>query len=445
MSISTNGIKVRNLCVSDSYSGIYDRLTGIERDSPLQLLVADTKGSTGMLNIIPDRAAPLVDWLRTDAIRLADTCAIIETLMMKLHELDLDIYRISTGVTILHPHIRAESILCEQGKPAIRRLYSAGQQLDDMYDNSPTKIVYTEGRTVQLRISKIPAKNEYGIVPDLREEGATDYLAMPMPFSDGSIKCLTFATKAENGFSDADLEVLYTLGDPLGIAFDIHTNRRSAETLLDLYVGRYAGKRVLEGEIRRGHGETIDAVITFTDLRNFTKLSNELGDEAVIALLNEYFGIMTKKVDEQGGEVLKFIGDAVLAIFPYWCDQTACDATDRALKAMTDAHAEIERITVQNGPDVHEMRCGTALHIGDVFYGNVGGESRLDFTVIGPTVNLASRIESLTKIVGHPILVSSEFARRSLLSLDTVGSYELQGFEGYNTVYTPRLAPPVIN
>lgn len=395
-----------------------------------------------MLNIVPDRAAPLIDWLRSDAIRLPDTCAIIETLLEKLNELGVDVYRVSTGVTVLHPHIRAESILCERGKPAVRRLYPASPQLDHMYDNSPMKVVYTEGRTVRLPIAAVPGKNEFGIIPDLREEGATDYIAMPMPFSDGSIKGLTVATKAEGGFSDADLEVLYALGDPLGIAFEIHTNRRSAETLLDLYVGRYAGKRVLEGEIHRGHGETIDAVITFTDLRNFTKLSNDLGDEAVISLLNEYFGIVTKHVDEQGGEVLKFIGDAVLAIFPYWCDQTACDATERAMEAMKEAHAEIEQIRVMNGSESQPVKCGTALHIGDVFYGNVGGESRLDFTVIGATVNLASRIESLTKVVGHPILASSEFARRSLLSLDTVGSYELPGFEGYKTVYAPRPATP---
>ena len=398
-----------------------------------------------MLNIIPDRAAPLVDWIRTDAIRLPDTCAIIDALMEKLNELGVDVYRISTGVTILHPHIRAESILCERGKPAIRRLYPTSPHLDHMYDNSPMKLVYTEGRTIRFRIGSDPSQDQFGIVPDLREEGATDYVAMPMPFSDGSIKGLTFATKAEEGFSDSDLEVLYSIGDPLGVAFEIHTNRRSAETLLDLYVGRYAGKRVLEGEIRRGHGENIDAVITFTDLRDFTKLSNLLDDEAVISLLNDYFGIMTKHVDEQGGEVLKFIGDAVLAIFPYWCDQTAHDATNRAMNAIKAAHAEIEQIVVEHEADLLPIRCGTALHIGDVFYGNVGGESRLDFTVVGSTVNLASRIESLTKVVGKPILVSIEFARRSLTSLDTVGSYELQGFEGYNTVYTPRPAPAALN
>lgn len=398
-----------------------------------------------MLNIVPDRAAPLVDWLRSDAIRLPDTCAIIETLLEKLNELGVDVYRITTGVTVLHPHIRAESVLCERGKPAVRRLFPSSPNFDHMYENSPMKVVYSEGRTVRMRIGPVAGENEFGVIPELREEGATDYIAMPMPFSDGSIKGLTIATKAEGGFTDTDLDILYALGDPLGIAFEIHTNRRSAETLLDLYVGRYAGKRVLEGEIRRGHGETIDAVITFTDLRNFTKLSNDLGDEAVIALLNEYFGIVTRHVDEQGGEVLKFIGDAVLAIFPYWCDQTACDASGRAMKAMTDAHAEIEKITVGDGSEIQTIKCGTALHIGDVFYGNVGGESRLDFTVIGATVNLASRIESLTKVVGQPILVSSEFARRSLLSLDTVGSYELPGFDGYKTVYAPRPVPVIVN
>ncbi len=390
-----------------------------------------------MLNIIPDRAAPLMDWLRADAIRLPDTSTIIETLLEGLNNLDVDVYRISTGVTILHPNIRAESILCERGKPAERRLYSTSPKLDEMYDNSPMKIVYSEGRAVRVRIGPDPQPGEFGIIPDLRADGATDYVAMPMPFSDGSIKGVTFATKAPDGFSDEDLEIIYALGDPLGIAFEIHTNRRSAETLLDLYVGRYAGKRVLEGEIQRGQGETIDAVITFTDLRNFTRLSNEFGDETVIDLLNEYFGIVTRHVDNHDGEVLKFIGDAVLSIFPYWCDQTARDATERAIKAVIGAHREVERLTVTEGEAIRPIRCGTALHIGDVYYGNVGGESRLDFTVIGSTVNLASRIESLTKVVGKPILVSSEFARRSMVALESVGAYELDGFEGYTTVFSP--------
>ena len=394
-----------------------------------------------MLNTIPDRAAPLVDWLRTDAIRLPDTCAIIAALMERLNEMGVDVYRITTGVTVLHPSIRAESILCERGTPPVRRLLPATPCVAKMYENSPLKIVYSEGRTVRLKIGKVAGANEFDVIPDLREAGATDYVATPMRFSDGTIKAVTFATKAEDGFTDNDLEVIYSVGDPLGIAFDIHTNRQSAETLLDLYVGRFAGKRVLDGAIGRGHGETMEAVVTFTDLRNFTRLSNELSDDKVIALLNDYFGIVTQHVDNQGGEVLKFIGDAVLAVFPYTCTQSRCDSSLKALKAIVSAHADIEQMSVSIGEEVVPIRCGTALHIGDVFYGNVGGESRLDFTVVGSTVNLASRIESLTKQTGNPILVSGEFARRSMVPLDTVGSFELPGFDGFQTVYTPQLAP----
>ena len=245
---------------------------------------------------------------------------------------------------------------------------------------------------------------------ELRSASVTDYVVLPAPFSDGTNKALSLATTRVDGFSDDEIALFAAMTPAVAVNLEIQALRRMARTLLDTYVGRQSSGRVLAGQIRRGMGETINAVIWLSDLRGFTSLSESSPRDELIEMLNRYFGPMCDAVEVSGGEILKFIGDSVLAIFPIELDAAA--ACRRALEA---AHAAGIAIEAENllraasgAPQIHY---GLALHLGDVMYGNIGGDARLDFTVIGPAVNLTSRIELMCKDLQRSPLLSAEFVR----------------------------------
>jgi adenylate cyclase len=258
------------------------------------------------------------------------------------------------------------------------------------------------------------------MLTELRAEGVTEYLGLPLPLSDGSWKGITYCTSRDGGLPEEQVVMLRSLEPTLAMILEIQTLHRTTLTLLDTYVGPIAGARVLDGAIKRGMCEAICAVIWFCDLRDFTELSEKLPAADLVNLLNEYFGAMTDSIGSHGGEVLKFIGDALLAIFPL-SGESDTSVVDRALLGAQGAVAAISALNdkrLATGEPV--IRFGLALHVGEVLYGNIGGASRLDFTVVGQAVNVASRLESLTKQIGKQILLSGELpicaARRARFS-----------------------------
>lgn len=196
---------------------------------------------------------------------------------------------------------------------------------------------------------------------------------------------------------------------------------------------------MLQGSIKRGGGELISAVISFADLRGFTTLSNRLPGEKLIELLNTYFGAMASAVEAQGGEVLKFIGDEVMAIFPYESADEAQEASRRAVFAAQEAVMRIAEVNHNCCAENPEIKVGIALHAGDVFFGNVGSETRLDFTVVGPAVNLASRIAGLAKALDREILASEAVAGMLGCQSGKVGTYYVKGFDEPVSVFSPPL------
>src|SRR5262249_51187854 len=235
------------------------------------------------------------------------------------------------------------------------------------------KTVYEGRGPVRCDLTAPALEGEYAIYADLRKAGLTDYFAIGVPFSDGSRKALTLATKRTGGFTADEIATFTALVPAFAMNLEIQALRRTAETLLEIYVGRQAGKRVLDGAIRRGMGETISAVVWVCDLRGFTSLSEKLPRERLIDLLNAYFGVMCKAVEQQQGEVLKFVGDALLAIFPIGGGDAA-PACHRALAAAHTALAAIDDLNVERVKRSEPLIAyGIALHVGDVIYGNIGG------------------------------------------------------------------------
>jgi adenylate cyclase len=387
-------------------------------------------------------AADVVQWLYSDASHLDGTQEIVAEMGRRLLSGNVPVDRVTTGIWVVHPNVRAEAAIWQSDGTSELRLYRSDDSAGADYESSPIKRVHETRKSVRVKIAKLnDGDDEFPIVMDLRAEAYTDYIAIPMPFSDGSVKVATFATKAPGGFSGSHLSVFESLIRPLALVCELKTLRRTAETVLDTYVGRRAGLKVLDGATRRGEGEWIKAVVSFADIRGFTRLSNTLPADKIVVFLNKYFGAMTAAVEAHGGEVLKFIGDEVMAIFPYETEEEARDAAVRGLLASRDTLQRIEAINTSNSCEMTpDMSVGIALHAGDVFYGNVGSETRLDFTVVGPVVNLASRIAELAKDLERQLLVSDALADIMGCRSGLFGRYQVKGFDEPVSVFSPDLS-----
>ena len=383
-----------------------------------------------------DETHPLIRWLMTDARRHADPSEFLEAFAQRLRAAGADVSRITTGVPILHPQIFSFSGLWELGKGTTERLYRTGPTSTSTMSNSPIRIAYEGGGPVRCNLTAPAQEGEFPIVQDLRSEGYTDYIVHSVPFADGSNKALSLATRRPSGFDADELKLFEAMIPAVAFNLEVQALRRTARTLLDTYVGQQSGGRVLEGQIQRGTGETIRAVIWLCDLRGFTNLSEALSREVLIDLLNCYFGPMCDAVAAQGGEILKFIGDAMLAIFPTGAETAhTCKAALRAAASAQSAlREENER---RNKSGLPQIEYGLALHLGDVMYGNIGSDTRLDFTVIGPAVNLTARIESLCRQLGRTLLLSSHFAEACGSATNSLGRFALRGVAVEQEIFVP--------
>jgi adenylate cyclase len=382
------------------------------------------------------KTARLAHWITHSGSRLRSAPGFIEAFAETLNAEGLPIERITTGITLLHPLVFSSSCLWVKGQGVSERFYPNVADTVRLYENSPLPSVYGEGQTVRRLIGKTAEPDEFPILADLRAEKYTDYVVMPLQFSDGSHKAVSFATRRRGGFLPAHLELLQALLPLLSMVLETETLRRTARTLMETYVGQHTGARVLEGSINRGMQESIAALIWLCDMRGFTALSESLPGTTLIALLNDYFGAMCEAVSAHGGEVLKFIGDALLAIFPLM-GRDAPEVARAALEAARIAESAIGELNAERearGEPV--IRYGLALHTGEVLYGNIGGATRLDFTVIGPAVNVAARLQGLCEPLGRRVLLSGAFAalveKGSLIAL---GEHRLKGIAQPQPVY----------
>jgi adenylate cyclase len=223
---------------------------------------------------------------------------------------------------------------------------------------------------------------------------------------------------------------------PLTRLVEIVSLRRTASILLDTYVGNRAGEKILGGQIRRGHTDTMDAAIWLSDLRGFTALSDRLPAETVVDILNQYFDCQVSAIRTHGGEVLKFMGDGLLAVFPVMQqDGNVQQVCSRVLEAAREARASVEAMHFPIGETIERFRFGVALHVGKVLYGNIGGGNRLDFTCIGPAVNLAARLEKIAGRLHRTVVASEDFAGICAAGWSDLGEFPIAGFAKAERVY----------
>ncbi len=370
-----------------------------------------------------ERLDGLAVWLADNShLALGD---LHEGFCRQLLDRGIPLWRSSLGMELLHPEQGGVRSAWRIGEAITITQAPRGLEDTPAYLDSPVKIVDDTDRPFRQKLAE-PGP-DLPILKEFREAGGTDYVIYPLPFLDRSRSAyLSFATQARGGFTGADLNTLELAGRLLSPYAERRALRRMAIDLLDTYVGHHAGELIFNGQIRRGAVETIQAAILMADLRGFTILSNKRERPFVIDTLNAWFESIATAVEAHGGEILKFMGDGLLAIFR--ADPDAADAGGRAYRAALAARTAIAalnatRAAAGEGPVEFAM----GLHVGEVAYGNVGGRTRLDFTVLGPAVNYASRLQDLAKRLNQPILVSREFARALSDCLVDLGDHPLRG------------------
>ncbi|MEX0286896.1 MAG: DUF427 domain-containing protein [Paracoccaceae bacterium] len=352
-------------------------------------------------------SGPLVDWLLRAAWACKTPEELTEALAEKLLENGVAVSRLSILIWSLHPLIAGKNYIWKKGEEGVATFAPSYEIYDHPgFVNSPLLHVSRGLGGVRQKIGVEYDDNAFPIIEDLRSQGATDYVAMPLPFSDGQTNVMTITSDHPDGFTTANLGLIFECSAIISRFYEVFNQRTNSMALLETYVGTRAGGRVLGGEIRRGDGEEIDAAIMFCDMRASTRLETDLGREAFLDLLNQFFETIATRVEEHGGEVLKFIGDAVLAIFPAGDDPVA--ARRNAVKAGCDIVEGLNQIN--QSTEGLDCRCVMGIAYGNVMYGNVGSQARLDFTVIGSAANIAARLGDHGKTQGHKIVVTQDIA-----------------------------------
>ncbi|HJU18296.1 MAG TPA: adenylate/guanylate cyclase domain-containing protein [Stellaceae bacterium] len=377
----------------------------------------------------------VVAWLADGARSAVQPQEVLAELCERLVACGVPLWRVAVFVRTLHPQIMGRRFLWRPGAPV-----EMGEGRFEILDTaefraSPFAHVSAHGGAIRRRLADPECPHDFPFLDDPSAEGGTDYFAAPLVFTDGSIHLATWSTRQPGGFSETQLAGIEAILAPLARIAEIAALRRTASMLLDTYTGHHAGERILAGQIRRGDVEEIDAAIWMSDMRGFTGLSDRMAPRALIDLLNRYFDCQVPAIAGAGGEVLKFIGDGLLAIFPIGGAGPG-EVCGRALSAARRARAKIADLPpLTSAVSFARLGFGLALHLGRVSYGNIGGGNRLDFTCIGPAVNLAARIEALTGRLCRSILASAEFARHCRDEFTALGAFTLPGIGATQPVF----------
>ncbi|HEX4926953.1 MAG TPA: adenylate/guanylate cyclase domain-containing protein [Burkholderiales bacterium] len=366
---------------------------------------------------------PVVDWLiagappaRVPEDALAEFCR-------RARAVGLPLYRVAVFVRTLHPNVVGRSFIWVEGRESVETGEAAYDLLEsEQFLKSPIRIVFAEHREVRRCLADPSCPIDFPVLDDLLKEGVTDFLALPLAFVNGEVHACSFATRQPGGFREAEAAALRAMAPALARLAEVYSLMARSRNILDAYLGSHAGEKVLAGQIRRGDGEELRAVIWFCDLRDSTALADSMSRADFLQLLNTFFECVLGPVLARQGQVLRFIGDAALAIFPV--GGSPREACERALAAALEAQAAMDKL---NATRALPLRFGIGLHLGEVLYGNVGTPSRIEFTVIGAAANEAARIEALCKDVGAPLIVSEAVARELGTPMCSIGRHHLRG------------------
>jgi adenylate cyclase len=381
----------------------------------------------------------IADWLLESPRQISDGFASFDEFAWRLVAAGMPLLRVTLHTATLHPQFLGTTITWWRDTGETVQVMIAHEVGDAIpYEKNPVRRVCYGRETLRRRLDLPDDELDFEVLIELRERGGTDYLALPIDGADAAAYMLTFVTNRPDGFSDDELADLARVGRRLSIIIDRHNQWWITHNLLCAYLGANTGPKVLTGQIRRGTGMALTAVLWSSDLRGFTERSDRLPSERMIAILNALFEAQAAEIRGHGGEILKFIGDGLLAIFPIAGANAVAAVAKTAVAAARSAIAAVARLAdhpaMEGEPPLEIV---IALHVGTVHYGNIGAADRLDFTVIGPAVNLVSRIENAAKMLGQPIVVSAELAA-ALDGVVSLGRHQLRGLTAPQELFAPN-------
>lgn len=366
----------------------------------------------------------IAGWLLEPATGELEPPALLDALAERLGAAGLAPTRVSIWIPTKHPELWGDQLVWERasGSRVLRRVHDVAGTPD--YVGTPAEALHRSGAPwLRCRLDREPERSRFAMLRAMADAGATDYLLVSL--EPGSVRAawIGLATDRAGGWDDAQIEGITGLAPLLSLHVRLFAARFATRSLLEVYLGANAAGRVLDGAFRRGTGTDLDCALWFCDMRGFTSLGDRLPAREVVAILDRYFEHVAAPIERHGGEILKFIGDATLAVFPI-----AEDPRDPARRALAAAEEVLAAIAAWSAEQPEPVGIGVALHVGRVHYGNIGGRARLDFTVIGASVNEVCRVEALCKPLGSPLLLTSTFAsalgREDLVSL---GRHALKG------------------
>jgi adenylate cyclase len=378
----------------------------------------------------------VADWLLSGARSASESDQALAETCERLCACGVPLWRADIYVRTLHPDVIGRRFRWQHGKEVSVSAATYDAPTATGSRQSLIERVCAEGKTLRRRLADANCEKEFPMLLELLEEGATDLLATPLVFTDGDIHAALWTTRQPGGFTDEQIVGLETIVDPLARVAEVRALRRTATNLLDTYVGKRTGQRILAGKIRRGHSETINAAIWLSDMRGFTTLSDQFSPSLMIELLNRYFDCQIPVILSNGGEVLNFMGDGLLAMFPIERQEESAQVCNQALAAAIETRGKV--LTMPKLKEMEHLagvRFGLALHVGEVLYGNIGGGNRLDFTCIGPAVNLAARLEKIAAQLERTIVTSEAFAIHCQPQLLALGQFTVRGFGTPQTVF----------
>ncbi len=384
--------------------------------------------------------APILAWVIKDGRHIKKPAAFIARLCDSLLAAGAPLWRLGLDIRTIHPRFAAWHLTWDRNARRVDERM-VGHSFSDTvtYGGSPTQRIHENGAMVRCQLACPDNKVDHPSLQFLAARGGTDYVAFPLDFSTGQLNALCIATDRPGGFSECDIAKFQVLVQFLALPIETFVEHRAALALLDTYVGSRAGRRVLQGLIRRGEGDVIDAAIWFSDLRDFSALTDRLPWAQLLEILNAYFEFVDAAVIPRGGEILHFIGDAMLVVFPTSATGDRHQACLAALDAARDAFngiATVNQRRSRRGQPI--IRFGVGLHVGEVVYGNIGAPERLNFTVMGAAVNRSARLQDMTKALARPVLISADFAACIEDPVESLGYHLLKGLKEPQEIFAPK-------
>jgi len=386
-----------------------------------------------------DTIEAILEWLIGGARQSGSFARTIDELSWRLVAAGMPLLRVHWRGGTLHPQFLGATYIWWRTSGQTQEIMITHEVADLIPPAENPVMRVQSGEILRRRLDGPEARFDFSVLHDLKTRGATEYFAHPVGGAFGPRAYMaTYVTDRADGFLEREIADLTAVSERLSIVADMNSQRQIAENVLKAYLGPQTGRKVLAGQIRRGSGESIAAVLWSSDLRRFTQMSDRLPGERLIGILNDLFDLQAKAIARHGGEILKFIGDGLLAIFPVAHPDEAARAAANALVAAQEALAALGVLRAQAAAAGEPpLEIVIALHYGNVIYGNVGAADRLDFTVIGPAVNLVSRIEAIAKLLDLPLVVSDNFAHAYGGSLTSLGRHQLRGLELPHELFTP--------